>query len=383
LRVKRLVRSFRDERALQVALLGGETPRPQPYKGDRQPPYTNVEHPDSGNLKRGTMMSFRFRSMFALAAVALTLAFAVTSDAAPRFNSGSRGSRTFSAPPPTATAPNAARPIERSMTQPGQPGSSVNRPATAANPAAATGGFFSRGGMLGGLAAGFLGAGLIGMLMGNGFLSGIAGFAGFLGLIIQVVLVVIVARLAWAWWKRRSQPTPAYARTSQSEGMNGPRPQNGAQNTSFFSGLGGGAAAANADSRPIEIQPDDYTAFEDTLRNVQAAYSKEDVNKLGDLVTPEMLSYYAEELAANASRGVRNEITDVQLQQGDLAEAWSEGGDDYATVAMRYQQKDTLVDRKTGNVVEGSDTPDEGIEYWTFRRARGGPWMVSAIQQTD
>ena len=324
-------------------------------------------------------MSFRLRSTLALAAVALTLAFAVTSDAAPRFNSGSRGSRTFSAPPPTATAPNAARPIERSMTQPGQPGSSLNRPA-AANPAAQTGGFFSRGGMLGGLAAGFLGAGLIGMLMGHGFLGGIAGFAGFLGLLIQIALVVIVARLAWAWWQRRSQPASAYARATHNDGA---RPQPGAQNgTSFFNGLGGGAGASATMGQPIEIKPEDYSAFEDTLRDVQAAYSKEDVNKLGDLVTPEMLSYYAEELAANASRGVRNEITDVQLQQGDLAEAWNEGGDDYATVAMRYQQKDTLVDRKTGNVVEGSDTPDEGIEYWTFRRARGGPWMVSAIQQT-
>ena len=27
--------------------------------------------------------------------------------------------------------------------------------------------------------------------------------------------------------------------------------------------------------------------------------------------------------------------------------------------------------------------PDEGVEYWTFRRANGGPWMVSEIQQTD
>ena len=116
---------------------------------------------------------------------------------------------------------------------------------------------------------------------------------------------------------------------------------------------------------------------------MQAAYSNEDVNKLGDLVTPEMLSYYAEELAANASRGVRNELTDVKLLQGDLAEAWREGDDEYATVAMRYMQNDRVVDRNTGQVVESTEQPDEGVEYWTFRRARGGPWMVSAIQQTE
>ena len=45
-----------------------------------------------------------------------------TRNARPRGSFGSRGTRTFSAPAPTATAPNAASPITRSMTQPGQPG---------------------------------------------------------------------------------------------------------------------------------------------------------------------------------------------------------------------------------------------------------------------
>jgi predicted lipid-binding transport protein (Tim44 family) len=31
-------------------------------------------------------------------------------------------------------------------------------------------------------------------------------------------------------------------------------------------------------------------------------------------------------------------------------------------------------------VVEGG--PDEATEVWTFLRARGGHWLVSAIQQT-
>jgi len=322
------------------------------------------------------MARFKLRSAIALLAVAATLGFTVLADAAPRFNSGSRGTRTFSAPPPTATAPGTARPIERSMTQPAQPGSTVNRPATA-NPAAQTGGgFFRPGTMLGGLAAGFLGAGLFGMLFGSGFLAGLGSFAGFLGLMAQILLIVIVARLAWAWWQRRSQqPAAAYANANRDmHGDAGSRP------SPLFPGLGSGSTF---DNRPIMIKPEDYDAFERTLEDVQAAYSNEDVNKLGDLVTPEMLSYYAEELAANASRGVRNELADVKLLQGDLAEAWREGDDEYATVAMRYQQSDRLLDRNTGQVMESTEQPDEGVEYWTFRRAKGGPWMVSAIQQTD
>ena len=133
----------------------------------------------------------RFRTVVQLAAIAATLAFvAADADAAPRFNAGSRGSRTFIAPPPTATAPNAARPIERSMTQPGQPGAS-----SAARPAGPPGGFFNRPGLLGGLAAGFLGAGLFGLLFGYGFLGGLGGIASFLGLLLQIGIVVFVARL--------------------------------------------------------------------------------------------------------------------------------------------------------------------------------------------
>src|SRR3954451_19039921 len=66
-------------------------------------------------------------------------------------SSGSRGGRSFSAPPSTTTAPSAAQPFNRTMTQPGSPG-------MAAGAAANKGGFFNRPGMgmLGGLAAGFL-----------------------------------------------------------------------------------------------------------------------------------------------------------------------------------------------------------------------------------
>ena len=90
-------------------------------------------------------------------------------------SSGSRGSRTYSAPPSTTTAPNAAQPMNRTFTQPGSPG--MGAPAATG---AAKGGFFNRpgmmGGMLGGLAMGFLGAGLFGMLFGGGLFSGLGGY---------------------------------------------------------------------------------------------------------------------------------------------------------------------------------------------------------------
>ena len=67
------------------------------------------------------------------------------------------------------------------------------------------------GGLLGGLAAGFLGAGLFGMLFGGGLFSGIGGFSSILGLILQIVLIVFVVRMAMSWWQRRQMSQPAYA----------------------------------------------------------------------------------------------------------------------------------------------------------------------------
>ena len=73
------------------------------------------------------MFRLRSRPLLALCALVAVLAFAVT-DADARAGRGgsfgSRGSQTFSAPPSTATSPG-ARPIERSMTQPAQPGSTL------------------------------------------------------------------------------------------------------------------------------------------------------------------------------------------------------------------------------------------------------------------
>ena len=66
-------------------------------------------------------------------------------------------------------------------------------------------------GLFGGLAAGFLGASLLGLLFGRGLFGGMAGLASIIGLLLQVMLVVIVARLIFAWWQRRNMPAPAYA----------------------------------------------------------------------------------------------------------------------------------------------------------------------------
>jgi predicted lipid-binding transport protein (Tim44 family) len=217
------------------------------------------------------------------------------------------------------------------------------------------------------------------MLFGHGFLGGMGGFASFIGLLFQIVLVVIVARLAWAWWQRRNETATAGG-PSYRQGLQGgdDRPHQ----QSMLGGLfGGGSQANNApQGEPIQLQPDDFTTFEKLLGDIQSAYGREDLSALRARVTPEMLSYYSDEMAHNASNGDVNQISDVKLLQGDLSEAWREGSDDYATVAMRYSLNDRIVARDGGKLIE--QLPSEANELWTFRRTRGGQWLLSGIQQT-
>src|SRR4030081_3378318 len=203
-------------------------------------------------------------------------------------SSGSRGARTFSAPPSTSTAPGPAQPFTRPMPQPGSPGSGA--------PAAAGRGFFNRPGMgmLGGLAAGFLGAGLLGMLFGGGMFGGLGGLSSIFGLILQIGLIIIVVRLAMSWWQRR-HATRAFA---------GPAAGPGAQ-SSFRTGTGFGLGSGSA---PLEILPADYEAFERLLGEIQAAWSNEDIARLHTLATPEMVSYVTQDIADHKAQNVINTV---------------------------------------------------------------------------
>ena len=303
------------------------------------------------------------QAMAVVLALALPLTLAVSSADARvggGASMGSRGSRTFSAPPSTSTAPGTAQPFNRTLTQPGSPGfGSANR-----------GGLFNGPGrgLLGGLAAGFLGAGLLGMLFGGGMFGGLGGLSSILGLILQIGLIVIVVRMAMSWWQRRHAAGPAYVGAAAGYGA----PSNMRSGSGF--GLGSGSAQP-------EIGPADYEAFERLLGEIQDAWSNEDAARLRTLATPEMVSYFSGDLEENKARNQINKTSNVRLLQGDLAEAWREGDTDYASVAMRFSLVDKTIERTTGRLVEGKDQPTEVTEVWTFLRPRGANWELSAIQQ--
>lgn len=309
-----------------------------------------------------TLSRSRRRGLMAAVAVLILLAASVAEARGGRGGSfGSRGSRSFLSPPVTQTAPRQVSPLKSSQGTAGQ----TTRQAGAAGTAGAGRGLAGRGGFMGGL----LGAGLLGMLLGYGFMGGMGGIASFLGLLLQIGLVVFLGMLAWRFFQRRFQPAAAGGAPLHREAATGPA-----------GGMQGATGAAR--QRPIEIGQQDYDSFERLLHQVEEAYGAEDTGTLRRLATDEIADHLASEIAENRARGVRNELRDVRLLQGDLAEAWREGGSEYATVAMRFSLIDVTLDRQSGAVIEGDPAqPAEAVEIWTFVRPVGGAWQLSAIQQ--
>ncbi len=278
---------------------------------------------------------------------------------------GSRGSQTFSIPTPTNTAPSAA-PLQRSMTP--QPAPSYGTPGMAPSPAYGA----PRSSFMSGLMGGLIGAGIGGLLFGSGLFGGVSGVGGFLGLLLQVFLLVVLARFLFRRFFRGA--APAFAGPSLLSRLGAP----GSAPGGAMPGGGGSGPVLQA----VRILPADFQAFEQLLQAIQAAWSNHDLGTLRAIATPEMASYFAEQLAEQTSRGVRNTVSAVKLEQGDLSEAWAEQGREYATVAMRFSMIDVTVDG-SGRVVDGDPVRrTQATEIWTFLRAPGGRWVLSAIQQT-
>ena len=322
---------------------------------------------------------FRLSALFAVLVTLFSLSAVDLAEARMGGSFGSRGMRTYQTIPSTPTVPGITGPVQRSMntpsygsTNPGY-GSSFGRP-----------GFFG-GGLGGWLLGGLLFSGLFGMMFGGGF----GGFGGVFSLLIQLGIVFFVVRWLFGRFGRAAGPGPGYGAPPPNNYSHNPYSYGDAgqqQAGPGFGGFGGfGRQTSDASRRAgnrdeIGIGNGDLSVFEQRLSQLQDSYSREDYDGLRRIATPEVMSYLSEELAQAAAKGLRNEVFDVKLLSGDVAEAWREGADDYASVALRYESRDVMRERATGKLVSGEDRVMERSEVWTFVRHNRGDWLISAIQ---
>jgi predicted lipid-binding transport protein (Tim44 family) len=332
-----------------------------------------------------TRLSSRLAAAFGVA-LALGMLISAPADARRGGSFGSRGTRTYSAPYSTATAPGYVPPVQRSMT-----------PSTGFNGAGAyaprpgypgyAGGYYGPryGGFGGGFLGGLVTGGLIGGLFGHHWGGGWGGYGwgggggGLLTVLVQLMILGLILMFVLRLFRSRG---PAFATP-----FAGPDPYAAPAGGSFLGGgpgFGGGTAVPpTGPGWQIPITPSDQGAFEQLLADVQNAFAREDYAGLREHCTPEVMGYLAEELSDNATHGRKNDVSNLRLLQADVGEAWREGQMEYATAAMRYESIDVMRDRTTGKVISGDpDKPTQTTELWTFVRPQGGAWKLSAIQET-
>jgi predicted lipid-binding transport protein (Tim44 family) len=289
-------------------------------------------------------------------------------------SSGSRGSRSFSAP---------ARPDPG----PSSPSRQTTPPSGFQQSAPQRSGWM--GGLMGGI-GGFLLGGLLGSLlfggiggMGHGLFGGI----GFM----EILLIAGVLYFVYAYLRRRQQSAPAasygYTPPRESDTRNWQSGSASAQSaTSDISD------AANDLERGLGYirQMDagfDLRRFSDTASDlffrVQGAWMGRDMSPVRDLLTPEIYETMQKDCDRMRAERHIDRMENIAVRSVDVTEAWQESGRDYVTVHFLASMLDYTIDERTNDVIKGSRSePVKFEEYWTFVRPVGpNPWRLSAIQQ--
>src|SRR5919201_676217 len=283
------------------------------------------------------------RSTLALGALTLAALLALQAgDALARAGSGgSRGSRSSSAP---------ARPAPTSPSNPSSPSRSLNSP-TSPTPAPqpARGGWFS--GMMGGL-AGFALGGLLGSMLFGGFGHGFGGGIGLLE------ILLIGGGYAGGGVQEATAPEPSAIASDLDRGLGHIRAMDPSFDPDFVSDAARGL-----------------------FGDVQRALTARDMSPVSARLTSRMYTELTGQCDRLRAARQSNRMEAINVRRSEVTEAWQESGQDFVTVYLAGSLVDYTVDDTTAALVDGSKTPQEFEEFWTFTRAVGpNPWRLSAIQ---
>lgn len=286
-------------------------------------------------------------------------------------SSGSRGSRSYSAPRSPSTTPTA--PSRQVAPAPSAPMTSPQ-----------SGGFLRS--MAGGLVGGMIG----GMLFRSMGLAGGGGVGGGGIGLFDIVLIGLI--LYGIWWfikkKRREAEAPAGPAYYREASVPEPRPT-----TPYAPASEQQTAVGDVDSGLGYIRQMD-PAFEeqkfkdqclDNFFKVQGAWANRDMAAIRNLLTDEMYTVLqgdADDLKRNKKI---NRLDNIAVRTTEISEVWQEAGKDFITIRFYANLLDYTVDETSGQVVSGSKTdPVKFEEYWTFARPVGNnPWQLSAINQAQ
>jgi len=242
------------------------------------------------------------------------------------------------------------------------------------------------GGLMGGI-AGFALGGLLGSMLFGGMGGGFGGGLGLLELVLIGGAVFFLFRMLRG--RQAARPEPAYAGAGGASSYS-----SGGQS---WSTPGGGTTVEAPPSvsdldRGVEhirsmdasFDPDGFVEFaKAAFTDVQVGIVKRDLSAVQDRLTPQEYARLQAQCDQLRSARRTNRIERLRINRAQVSEAWQESGQDWVTVYFAVSLVDYTVDDATGAVVEGSATPVDIEEYWTFTRPVGPkPWRLSAIQNT-
>ncbi|WP_054693205.1 Tim44 domain-containing protein [Geotalea toluenoxydans] len=286
-------------------------------------------------------------------------------------SSGSRGSRSYSAPagPSTRTSPY--------QTSPSNPGAGTySRSPYQQQPG---------GGFLRSMAGGIMGGMLGGMLFRSlGFGGGGAMGGGGIGLF-EILLLAGIGYLIYRFVKKNRETAPAtYGQTGYQGGTVTP----------ISRGSGYEAVQPASDdvttglSHIRQMDPSfDEQRFNDGVMDmffkVQGAWMNRDLSPVNGIFTDEMRRILQEDVERLLRDRQVNRLENIAVRNVEIAEVWQESGQDFITAQIYANLLDYTTDDATGAVVSGSKTePVKFEEYWTFTRPVGNnQWRLSAINQ--
>jgi len=325
------------------------------------------------------------RSLVVMALATLSL-WALQLDALARVGggrtTGSRGSKTFTAPKPYTP------PTTQPRTTPPAPGGTFTQPRPTTPPVQQPGGFMRSfaGGMVGGLVGGLLFRSIFGGSDATAATTATGGYKGP-GLF-DILLLVGIGYLIYRIVKGSRRETAAEAPyQSSGEAMPGGY-QPGYQPSAFDEGPQRDPDLERGLGYIRQMDPAfNEDAFRDQCMDyfmkIQAAWANREMSPAKYLLSDEMYRNLDADAAQLLAKGRINRLENIMVRSVDLTEAWQESGRDYITVRIYANLTDYVVDEKSGAVVEGSKTdPVKFEEYWTFARSVGShAWQLTAINQ--
>jgi predicted lipid-binding transport protein (Tim44 family) len=122
---------------------------------------------------------------------------------------------------------------------------------------------------------------------------------------------------------------------------------------------------------------------EDIFFKIQGAWTKRDMNVVRDLLAPQMLNTFQNDVNNYIANKQFNRLENIAVRQVEIVDATQDQGEEYITIKFLASLLDYTTDEASGNVISGSSTdPVKFLEYWTFNRKVGSRnWVLAGITQ--